>query len=244
MAPRASARGAAFAGSLPARIALRRRRIIVWRIPVAAPLVNVIAYVEKTIRVRLVTSHRFGAGLPISCATLGITGQRFRRRISPRIQRAFLTAASRALPLRFGGQTKISARARPEPLAIPNRFMPRYADDWLLRMIEIPVAPEWRRRRTSRAKKTRVVGVGHLVCAQQEFVDPDAMHGPLAILTVRVLAAFASHEEPARRNGDERRSPAVRHLGMCVPCQFAFFHLNSQRQSPRRARTTASILFS
>src|SRR6202167_52169 len=200
MAPRPSARGAALAGVRAARIAFGRNCIVIGRVPFAAPLVHVVTHVVEAVSVGFALANRLGAGLPMPSAAFGIVWQRLRRRVAPGIERGLAASSSGSFPLGLGGEAKLSARACLQPLAVASCFVPRDSDHRLLRMIEIWIVREGRRGATCRLNEARVVGVCDLVSGEQEFVDPDAMHRPFAVLTKRITARGATHQELACRN--------------------------------------------
>src|SRR5882724_9155550 len=98
MAPRAAARSLARAALWPLRISLRRMRIVAVVIPVGAPFMDVVAHVVQSVSARLIKSHWLWPQLP----SFVVIGNCFRRRVSPRIQKAFFAAARRAFPFGFG----------------------------------------------------------------------------------------------------------------------------------------------
>src|ERR1700757_719442 len=99
MTPRASARGAALASFRAAWIALGRNCIVVRRVPVAAPLVHVVAHVVETVCVGFAPADWLRASIPIRSAPLRIVRKRLRRCVAPGIERVFAASASGALPL-------------------------------------------------------------------------------------------------------------------------------------------------
>src|ERR1700751_1294968 len=74
--------------------------VIVRLIPVAAPLVDVIANVVKTEAVRRETAHWLGAIFP----SLPIVRQRLWRFVAPGGEGAFCSSAGSAFPLGFAGE--------------------------------------------------------------------------------------------------------------------------------------------
>src|SRR5215469_4185922 len=94
MAPGASTGGFTVARVRAGWVALGRDRIIVRLVPVAAPLVHVLADVVKAEGVGRVTGDPIGSVLP-AC---GVVGKRFRRRIAPGKEPALHAAARCALP--------------------------------------------------------------------------------------------------------------------------------------------------
>src|SRR3954451_11074827 len=91
MTPRASARYAAHAGVGTAGISLRRNGVVIGRVPVAAPLVNVRADVVEAIRVLCSSADRMWTGRIVLQRQL----------VAPRIVQPFRAAARGTLPLRF-----------------------------------------------------------------------------------------------------------------------------------------------
>src|SRR5258708_26485622 len=76
--PGAAAGGAPLAGFRAARIALERHRVVVGRVPVAAPLVHVVAHVEEAVCVGFGAADGFGTGLPMTSAPTRVAGQNLR----------------------------------------------------------------------------------------------------------------------------------------------------------------------
>src|SRR5260370_10492023 len=83
--PGAASGSAPLAGFAAAWIPLGRHRIVVGCIPVAAPLVHVVAHVVEAVCGRLGATDGFGAGLPMTSRAIGVAGQRLRKRIAPRV---------------------------------------------------------------------------------------------------------------------------------------------------------------
>src|SRR4051794_8444530 len=148
MAPRASARYAAKAVVGTAWILLRRNSVVIGRIPIGAPLVNIRADVVQTVRVRCAAADRMRTG--------GIVLQR--QLVAPRVVQPFRTAARRTLPLRFGREANAPTRDAAQPIAIGDGFEPRDAHDWLLRIAE----RRRRRRMTGRTCEDGIFGIRHL----------------------------------------------------------------------------------
>src|SRR5258707_5263818 len=120
MAPRTAARAAARAGFGPRGISFGRARIVVGRVPVAAPLVHVFADIKQAKRIGWVLRHRLWASPP----TGFVIWQLPRRRITPGIRLVFNLAACRALPFGFRGQAIAPAFHAAQPLAILRGFEP------------------------------------------------------------------------------------------------------------------------
>src|SRR5207244_676387 len=106
VAPRAAAGGAARAALRPPRVVLWRGRVIAGGVPVATPLVNVLADVVQAVAVRRALRHRLGTVQP----PLLVAEARLRRRVSPRKTRPLHAAARRALPLRLGREAERTAQ--------------------------------------------------------------------------------------------------------------------------------------
>jgi len=178
-----------------ARISLGRCSVIVGIVPVAAPLVDIVANVIQAERVGGVTGDGLGTGLPAP----GVVRKRLRRLVAPGIILLFEIAAGSAFPLGFGGKTVGAAGLRDEPLAIAIGIEPRDAGDGLPRMVEVGILPEGRWLISSRLHKALVVGIRDLSGGEKESVDPDPMDGAFAILT-----RIGAHEEPGSRDRDEQ----------------------------------------
>src|SRR5258708_371371 len=82
--PGTAAGSAPFAGFGAPWIALGRHCVVIGRVPVAAPLVHVVAHVEEAVYVLFGAAYGLGARLPMTSAAIGVAGQRLRRRIAPR----------------------------------------------------------------------------------------------------------------------------------------------------------------
>src|ERR1700686_1936042 len=96
------------------RIALGRAGVVVGIVPIAAPLVDVVANVIETVGAGSVAGDGFGTGLPAG----GVVRERLRRVVAPGKILLLEIAASGALPLGFGGKTVGTAGLRCEPLAV------------------------------------------------------------------------------------------------------------------------------
>ena len=94
-------------------------------------------------------------------------------------------------------------------------------------MIKIWIAREWRRWATGGLNEERVVGIRDLVDREQKFVNPDAMHRPLAVLTKRIKARGATHQELASWNCDKRGSAFVEGWRY----EFRSFHASSAQRA-------------
>src|SRR5437588_10895972 len=81
-------------------IALRGGGVVVGIVPVAAPLVDVVANVVETEGIGSVTRDGLGSGLPAG----GVIRERLRRSVAPRKIVLFEVAAGGAFPLGFGGK--------------------------------------------------------------------------------------------------------------------------------------------
>src|SRR5258708_9399939 len=195
MAPGTSAGGLALAELEAAWIALGRHRIIVGIVPVAAPLVDIVANIVEAEKVGGVTGDWLWAVLPAS----GIIGTRLRRLVAPGELFLFFVASGGALPLGFGGQTVRVAGLSSQPLAILCAMKPGNAGHRLIGMIEIRIVPEGWRRSGGRAEEQFILRVRDLCGCQQEGIDPDTVDGTFAVLT-----GVAAHQEPAFGDGDQR----------------------------------------
>src|SRR5882672_2325099 len=178
-----------------ARIALRRDGVVVRIVPVAAPLVNVVANVVEAEGVGDVARDGLGSGLPAS----GVIRERLRRSVAPGEIVLLEIAAGGALPFGFGWETVRTRGLGGEPLAITVGVEPGDAGYGLLGMIEILVVPEGRRIGCSGTEIDRVFGIGDLRGGKEEGVDPNAVDGTFTILT-----GGGAHEGPRRGNGDQR----------------------------------------
>jgi len=196
VAPGPSAGGAARAGFGAAGITVGREGIVVGGVPVAAPLVDVGTDVKQAVGGGLGLADGFGAGLPAS----RVVGERFGRRVSPGKTSAFTSAAGGAFPFGFSGEAAGAARGRGEPVAVSNGFVPGDADDGLMRVREVCVAPERGWKFAGGAEEASVVFVGDLVDGEQKRVDGDAVNGAFVVLTF-----VGPHEEGTGEDGDELR---------------------------------------
>src|ERR1700682_816635 len=141
MAPGTSAGSLALAELEAAWIAPGRHRIIVGIVPVAAPLMDVVANIVEAEKVGGVTGDWLRAVLPAS----GIIGTRLRRVVAPGELFLFFIASGGALPLGFGGQMVRAAGLSSQPFAILCGTKPGNAGHRLIGMIEIRIVPEgWR----------------------------------------------------------------------------------------------------
>src|SRR5205814_7622010 len=130
----------------------RRRVVVAGRVPIAAPLVDVLAEVVKAERVRRAEADRLGSGEP----SRGIAGTRLRRIVAPRVPRSLHAAARGALPLRLGRQAEIAPRRAGEPFAVAHGVEPGDGDDRLPRIGERGTVPRGRRRMAAVAQKLAV----------------------------------------------------------------------------------------
>jgi hypothetical protein len=169
-----------------ARIVFRRCDVVIRVIPIAAPFVNIVADVVKAEGVGSVTGDSFGTSLPAR----RIVGQRLRRIVSPRKLFLFESAACGAFPFGLGGKTEVASGLRAQPLAIAQCIVPGNAGDWLLRVIEMRIVPEWRWRGLRGLQKAPIFGVADLSGSEIERIDRDAMNRAFT-----VLAGVGSHEE-------------------------------------------------
>src|SRR5215472_16033642 len=112
---------------------------------------------------------------------------------SPRIARALEAAARGFFPLRFGREAMRRAVRRRQPFAIAHRLEPVDPHHGLMRIGKARIAPPRRGRCGRRREEARVLLIGDGTPPDLESVDPDAMSGTLA----RVSLA-PSHPEPAR----------------------------------------------
>jgi len=129
------------------RIAFRRDRVIARVVPVTAPLVYVVADVVEAESVWGILRDGFGSGLPAP----GIVGKRLRRFVAPGKLFLLQAAAGSTFPFGFGGEPEVASGLLRQPFAVMQRFMPRRPCDGLLRMVEVRIAPERRRRGTGRS---------------------------------------------------------------------------------------------
>src|SRR6476646_7574448 len=127
-------------------------RIIVGQVPIAAPLVNVLAYVIKAESVRLTLGDRLGPILP----KISVVGTRLRRLIAPGKQLSFEPTARSPFPFRFCRESIVASRSRKKPFAITRRFKPGNRNHRLPWIAEIRITPEGRRH-----------GAG---CGEKEFI--------------------------------------------------------------------------
>src|SRR5437879_13599043 len=136
----AGAGGFALAAFGALRIALRRDRVIIRVVPVAAPCVNVVTNVVETECVGGVASDWFRAGLPADC----VVGERLRWIVSPGETLLLEPAAGGALPFGFGGKAVPVAGLGAQPIAVASGFEPGDTGDGLLGMVEVGIFPERR----------------------------------------------------------------------------------------------------
>src|SRR3984885_15094774 len=122
------------------------------------------------------------------------------RLIAPRIGFSLDAASRGTFPFSFGRKAVTISRNGREPLAIASRVEPTWPGHWLFGMIEIRVVPVLGFAVARRAQKMRVLRVRQLTYGQFERVNPNAMHGPLII-----LSGFAPHQEPAFGDPDHAR---------------------------------------
>jgi hypothetical protein len=95
-------------------IVVGRDGVVVGIVPVAAPLVDVVAHVVKAEGVGSVAGDGLGSGLPAR----GVVGERLRRIVAPGEILLFEIAAGGALPFGFAGKTVGEAGLRGQPLAV------------------------------------------------------------------------------------------------------------------------------
>src|SRR5205814_3993427 len=112
MPPGTAARGATHTGLRPCGIVLGRDRIVARVVPVAAPLVNIVAHVKKSVTVGTSFSHALRARPFTSIAI-----QRFRGRVTPRVFEIVVSTPACLFPFSFGGQAISVARGWRQPLA-------------------------------------------------------------------------------------------------------------------------------
>src|SRR5215472_5104242 len=159
MSPRAPARG--FAGRLHRTvlgslwIPLWRDGVVIGVIPVAAPLVHVVTNVVQAEGVGRVLRDGLRPVLPAR----SVMRQQLRRIISPGKLLLLLHSAHRALPLGFGWKPESASGLRTQPLAIANSFMPRHSRNGLMRMTEVWIVPERRRRARRRSQESFIFRV-------------------------------------------------------------------------------------
>jgi hypothetical protein len=182
MAPRSSAGGFALrlhrALLRAARVALGRDCVVVGVVPVAAPLVNVVADIVKAERVRGVSGDRFRAGLPAR----GIVWHRLRRIVSPWKLLLFEAAAGGVFPFSFGRKAEGTGCLRGQPFAIAGGFMPGDSRDGLPGVVEIRILRERRWQSSGCEQEALILGVRDLRRGHEERIDPYAMDGTFAIL--------------------------------------------------------------
>src|SRR5579864_3232527 len=107
-------------------------------VPIRAPLVNVVAHIEKTVWVRRIETHGFRT-VPLS---LGVLWQLLGPGISPAIEPPLDACTRGPLPLRFRGQSIIPRGDLAKPFAKSDGIKPRWPNHRLLRLLEIGVIPE------------------------------------------------------------------------------------------------------
>lgn len=196
MAPRAAARGFAQAALGPARIAVGRNGIVIRVVPVAAPLMHIVADVVKAEGIGDVMSHGLGAVLP----ALSVVRERLRRVFSPGKLLLLDAAPGGSLPLGLGRKAVAAGGLCAQPAAIQRGFVPGNSDNWLRGMAEVWVLPEGWSRTRSRAEEPIVFGVGHLRSSEKKSINPDSVDRTLAILT-----GVRAHEKPVFRNVNKAR---------------------------------------
>ena len=104
-----------------ARVAVGRNGVVVRVVPVAAPLVDVVANIVEAEGVGGVAGDGFGAGLPAS----GVVGERLRGIVAPGELLLFETAAGGVLPFGFGGQAVEAAGLRRPAIRSSGRLRAR-----------------------------------------------------------------------------------------------------------------------
>src|SRR5260370_9699968 len=114
MPPRAASRSPAAAALWPQRISFRRAPAVAVVVPVGAPFMDVVAGVVEPVSIWRIQTHWLRSQLP----PLVVIGNRLRRRISPRVQQTFGTAACRTLPFSFARQMVEFAGHAAQPLAV------------------------------------------------------------------------------------------------------------------------------
>src|SRR5215467_7357954 len=131
---------------------------------------------------------------------------------SPRIARAVESAARRFLPFRLGGQAIRRAVRGRQPFAIAHRLEPVDAHHGLMRIGEARITPPRRRRRVRGREEARVPVIGDGTSRDLESIDPDAMSGTLARMSLA-----PSHPEPARGDFHELQGREIIHLEIGEP---------------------------
>lgn len=135
----------------------------------------------------------FGSRLPAD----SVVGERFRRRVAPGEELFFHTAAGRVLPFCFRRKSEVASSYGTQPGAVVGRCEPGDTDDRLLRMREVGVTKERRRKLGLMVQENVVFGIRNLMGRELKGIDPDAVDGALI-----VLAGGGAHEENASGDGN------------------------------------------
>ena len=146
-----------------ARILLGRDGVIVGIVPVAAPLVDVVAHIIEAEIVGRVLGHGLGSGLPAR----GVVGDRLRRIVAlivvdPGKIALLEIGAGGALPLGFGWKTVGTGGLLCEPVAVTVCVEPGDSGYGLLGMIKLFILPEGWRVGLRVAQEHRVFGIRNL----------------------------------------------------------------------------------
>jgi len=125
-------------------IAIEGSGVVIRIVPVAAPLVDVVAHVIEAEIVGGVAGDRLGSGLP----SRGVIGERLRWLVAPGEFVLVEMAAGGALPLGFGGKAVRASGLLGKPVAVTVGVKPGDSGYGLAGMVEILMVPErWRVRR-------------------------------------------------------------------------------------------------
>src|SRR5262249_24026545 len=109
-----------------------------------------------------------------------------------------------------------------------NCFEPRDANDRLLWMIEVGIAPEWWGGNSDSRYEPLIFGASDLSGSQLESIDPDSVNRPLIVLTLS-----RSHKEPTGRH--KNKFGEVRSTGL-ISNSWLCHHASKQPSTPTAQR--------
>src|SRR5450759_2382457 len=119
--PRAASGRAADAVRGASRVLGGRGGVVGRVVPIAAPLVNVLAHVKQAVTIRLALADGFGTVTP----TVGLHR---RQLVAPGIEPLWKTSAGGEFPFGFGGQPDRQIPLASEPVAVRHGIEPTDAD--------------------------------------------------------------------------------------------------------------------
>lgn len=192
MPPGSTSGNAPPTGGRALRIHERGPGIVVRRVPVQAPLVNIVSHVEKTVGIGGFLTH----GPRTSPPSL-IAGDRFWVRVTPGVLR-IAPPLGGLFPLGFGRKSIWLASHRRKPNAVRSRVEPVDPDDRQIGIGEGRVGPSAGLRVIRFGQEARVFGPLDLGPGNVERVVHDRMPGALG-----GVAVVRSHEKFPRGDPDE-----------------------------------------